>query len=74
MGGLLGRSYREGCVLGTGLALAGCEGNHVIERIWYYGCEYSGHSIPRDVARDTTARRVAEVVVSKRLVTSRPPR
>jgi len=59
----VGRSHREGCILGTGLALAGCEGNHVVELSWFHSCEYSRnyhrHNISRDVARDGTARRVA---------------
>ena len=50
--------------MGIGLALAGCEYNHVIERIWFHSCEYSrNYHILRDVAGDATTRRVAGVIV-----------
>ena len=68
-GGLLGRSHRDGCVLGIEVALAGCEGSHLVERIWFHSCEYSqnshAHNISRDVAGYAPARRVAGVVTSQ---------
>jgi len=42
-------------LLGTALNMAGHEGNHVVERIYFHSCEYSWnhhrHNISRDVAR-----------------------
>ena len=48
---LLGCSYRKGQVLRIGLALAGCEGNHVVECIWFHSCEYSRYYHARDISR-----------------------
>jgi len=46
-------------LLGTALNMAGHEGNHVVERIYFHSCEYSWnhrrHNISRDVAGGAAA-------------------
>jgi len=37
----LGEVILGGCILGIGLALARCEGSHVIRCFWFHSCEYS---------------------------------
>ena len=49
--------------MGTALNMAGHEGSHVVERIYFHSCEYSWnhhrHNISRDVAGGAAAGGVA---------------
>jgi len=63
-------------LLSTALNMAGHEGNHVVERIYFHSCEYSWnhhrHNISRDVARGTATGGVAGMA-SESCLTQRNP-
>jgi len=62
--------------LDTALNMAGHEGNHVVERIYFHSCEYSWnhhrHNISRDVAGGAAAGGVAGMARSRWLANRRP--